>query len=60
MRRVAGEARVFPLLAAYRAPSAHVEPVIQALRRRGYDAAVRRVPYGFLRGGDEMLSVSGP
>ncbi len=60
MCRVAGEARVFPLLGAYGAPSPHVEPVIRALRERGYEAEVRRVPYEFLRGGDEMLSVSGP
>ena len=60
MCRVAGEARVFPLLGAYGTPSAHVEPVIRALRERDYRVTVRRVPYEFLRGGDEMLSVSGP
>jgi hypothetical protein len=60
MCRVAGEARVFPLLGAYGAPSPHVEPVIRVLRERGYGAEVRRVAYEFLRGGDEMLSVSGP
>ena len=60
MCRVAGEARVFPLLGAYGAASPHVEPVIHALRDRGYRAEVRRVPYAFLRGGDEMLTVSGP
>jgi hypothetical protein len=37
-----------------------VEPVIRGLRERGYEAEVRRVPYEFLRGGDEMLSVFGP
>ena len=60
MCRVAGEARVFPLLGAYGAASPHVEPVISTLRERGYEAAIRRVPYEFLRGGDEMLSVFGP
>ncbi len=60
MCRVARGARVFALLGAYGAPFAHVEPVIQALRGRDYRAAVRRVPYEFLRGGDEMLAVSGP
>ena len=60
MCRVAGEARVFPLLGAYGAASSHVEPVVRALREQGYETAVRRVPYEFLRGGDEMLSVSGP
>ncbi len=60
MCRVAGEARVFPLLGAYGAASPHVEPVVRALREQGYEATVRRVPYEFLRGGDEMLSVSSP
>jgi len=44
MCRVAGEARIFPLLGAYGAPSPHVEPVIRALRERGYAVAARRVP----------------
>ncbi len=48
------------VLGAYGVPSPHVEPVIRALRELGYEAEVRRVPYEFLRGGDEMLTVSGP
>lgn len=60
MCRVATEARVFPLLGAYGAPSPHVEPVTRTLREQGYAAAVRRVPYEFLRGADQMLTVSGP
>lgn len=60
MCRVAAEARVFPLLGAYGAPSPHVKPVIRRLRDRGYEAGVRRVPYEFLRGGDQMLSVTRP
>ena len=56
---VGGKARVFPLLGSYGAASPHVEPVIRALRDRGYAAEVRRVPYEFLRG-EEMLTVSGP
>ena len=60
MCRVAGEARVFPLLGAYGAASPHVEPVIRELRDCGYNPEVRRVPYEFLRGGDQMLSVKAP
>lgn len=57
MCRVAGEARVFPLLKAYGGPSPHLEPVVDGLRERGYNVEIRRVPYEFLRGGNEMLSV---
>ena len=60
MCRVAREARVFPLLGAYGAPSPHVEPVIGGLRKLGHTVKVRRVPYEFLRGADRMISVTGP
>ena len=60
MCRVAGEARVFPLLGAYGEPSPHLVPVIQHLRELGYGVEGRRVPYEFLRGAVEMLSVTGP
>ena len=55
MCRVAGEARVFPLLQGYGGTSPHLGPVIDGLRERGYRAEVRKVPYEFQRGGDEML-----
>ena len=57
MCRVAGEARVFPLLKSYGGPSPHLEPVVDALRERGYEAEIREVPYEFQRGGDKMLAV---
>ena len=60
MCRVAGEARVFPLLGAYGKPSPHLGPVVRRLRDLGYGVEVRRVPYEFLRGANEMLSVTGP
>ena len=60
MARVASEVRVFLLLAAYGAPSPHLKPLIGALRDRGYAVEIRRVPHEFLRGGNEVLSVSGP
>jgi hypothetical protein len=60
MCRVAGEARVFPLLGAYGKPSPHLDPVILQLRDLGYSVKIRRVPYEFLRGADEMLSVAAP
>ncbi len=60
MCRVAGEARVFPLLGAYGEPSPHLEPVIRGLRKLGYGAEKRAVHYEFLRGANEMLAVTGP
>jgi hypothetical protein len=60
MARVAGEVRVFPLLGAYGAPSPHLRPLVSALRDRGYAVEIRRVPYEFLRGANEVLSVTGP
>jgi hypothetical protein len=55
MCRVATETRVFPLLKSYGGSSPHLEPAIDALRARGYRVEIRRVPYKFQRGGDEML-----
>jgi hypothetical protein len=60
MCRVAGEARIFPLLGAYGEPSPHLVPAIGRLRELGYDVRRRRVPYEFLRGANEMLAVTGP
>jgi hypothetical protein len=60
MCRVAGEARVFPLLGAYGEPSPYLVPVVHRLRELGYGVERRRVPYEFLRGADEMLSVTRP
>ena len=60
MCRVAREARVFPLLGAYGEPSPHLVPAIQHLRHLGCGVERRRVPYEFLRGANEMLTVTGP
>jgi hypothetical protein len=58
--RVAGEVRVFPLLGAYGTPSHYLNPLLRALRERGYCVEIKCVPYEFLRGANEVLSVSGP
>lgn len=60
MCRVAGEARIFPLLALGAVPSPHVGPVSDALGARGFSVAVERVPYEFQRGGHSMMRVKGP
>jgi hypothetical protein len=60
MCRVAGEARVFPLLALGGGPSPHVDPVTADLRARGYTISIEAVPYEFQRGGNEMLRARAP
>jgi hypothetical protein len=58
LARVAGEVRVFPLLAMDGRPSPHLAAVAAGLRRAGHRVAVERVGYEVLRGGDEMLRLS--
>ena len=55
--RVAREVRIFPLLDLGRKVSPYVEEVVQDARRAGLFAEVRRVPYEFQRGGNEMLRI---
>ncbi len=55
MLRVATEARAFPLLQIGGAPSPHVEGVIDAFTRQGFQARIEDVPYEFQRGGSRML-----
>ena len=55
--RVAREVRVFPLLALGGERSAHIDPVMEAMRRDGRDASLVAVPYEFQRGGNQMMRV---
>lgn len=57
MLRVAREVRVFPVLALAGSRSPHLKPVIDHLAHDGFNAEVRRVPYEFQRGGNEMLLI---
>lgn len=57
MLRVAGEVRVFPLLALDGAPSAHVDFVVNELAGRGYACEIVQSQYEFQRGGNQMLRV---
>jgi len=57
MLRVAHEVRVFPLLALDSTPSPYIEFVSNNLVKHGFGVEVRRVPYEFQRGGNEMLVV---
>ena len=60
MCRVAAEVRIFPLLDAYGDPSPHLDTVVHRLRELGHSVERRKLSYEFLRGADEMLSVSSP
>jgi hypothetical protein len=60
MSRVAGEVRIFPLLDMSARPSAHLNPILQALRGLGFEAHVQTVPYEFQRGGNQMLRIKHP
>ena len=58
MSRVAGLVRVFPLVDMFGGGrSRHLDGVIQRLDRMGFTANIRKVPYEFQRGGNEMLAV---
>jgi hypothetical protein len=55
--RVAGEVRIFPLLDLGRNLSPYVDAIVQDARQSGLEAEIRRVPYEFQRGGNEMLRI---
>jgi hypothetical protein len=57
--RVAKEVRIFPLLTLARRRSPYVEPLIDRLISVGWSAEIRKAPYEFQRGGNEMLVVRG-
>ncbi|MDX1422992.1 MAG: hypothetical protein R3322_07625 [Kiloniellales bacterium] len=58
MLRVAGEARIFPLLDMAGGRSAHLAPLTAALAARGYACEIRAVGYEFQKGGNEMLRIA--
>ena len=55
--RVAGEARIFPLLELGAIPSRHVPAVGARLAADGYSVSIQIVPYEFQRGGNQMMRV---
>ena len=56
--RVAVEVRVFPLLDLDGQISPHLGPALATLRREGFHATVRTVPYEFLKGANEMVVIA--
>ena len=57
MLRAAREVRVFPLLTLNGVRSPHLPAVADQCAARGLAMEIRRVPYEFQRGGDEMLVI---
>ena len=55
MLRVAGEARIFPLLDINGIKSPYVQRIIAEFKTR--KAEIRRVNYEFQRGGNELLII---
>jgi hypothetical protein len=57
LRRIAGEARIFPLLELGARPSRHLQAVTSRLTAEGYEVSKVEVPYEFQRGGNQMLRI---
>jgi SAM-dependent methyltransferase len=55
--RVAGEARIFPLLELGSIPSRHVPAVRARLAADGYSVSIQIVAYEFQRGGNQMMRI---
>jgi hypothetical protein len=58
MCRVAGEVRIFPLLALGGQRSPFVDVCVRDLRQKAYDVSIEVVPYEFQRGGNEMMRIT--
>jgi SAM-dependent methyltransferase len=57
MLRASREVRIFPLLTLDGTSSSHLHFVNEHLANRGFGVEVKRVPYEFQRGGNEMLVI---
>jgi SAM-dependent methyltransferase len=55
--RVAPDVRIFPVVDVNARRSPHLDALLEELRGEGYAVEVRRVPYEFQRGGNEMLRI---
>jgi len=57
MCRVAGEVRIFPLLALGAEPSSLVGPGAAEFREQGFTVSIEEVDYEFQRGGNKMMRI---
>ena len=55
--RLAGEVRIFPVLALGGRQSPFIDSVMARLRDEGHDVALERVPYEFQRGANQMMRI---
>jgi hypothetical protein len=58
MVRVSREVRVFPILTLEGSPSPHLPLVNEQLSKHDFSVEIKRVPYEFQRGGNEMLVIN--
>jgi hypothetical protein len=58
MSRVAREVRIFPLLDMDCHFSAHLDPLREEFSKTGLHFEIRKVPYEFQRGGNQMMRIS--
>jgi hypothetical protein len=58
--RVAGEVRIFPLVALGGQPSPYVDLAIAEIRAADCEVTIERVPYEFQRGANEMMRIRAP
>jgi len=56
--RVASEVRIFPLLELGAKESRHLKIVVDRLEKGGFVVDMKKVPYEFQKGGNEMLRVT--
>ena len=57
MLRVSREVRVFPLITLDGTPSPYLHFVSEHFEKNGFGVEIKRVPYEFQRGGNEMLVI---
>jgi len=57
LSRVAREVRIFPLVALGGTPSRHLATVSKRLQEAHLAVTIKRVPYEFVRGANEMMCV---
>ena len=60
MCRVAKEVRIFPLVDLEANRSRYVDTISSELEKAGYSVEIRKIPYEFQRGGNEMMRIYTP
>lgn len=58
--RVAREVRIFPILELGTKKSRHLKPVVAELEKENYHFEIKKVPYQFQKGGNEMIIIKSP